>query len=301
MVVYADVVWLLNFCIDGLLLFLTAVILKQKVRQWRLLIGALIGSSIVIFAFTPLAYVMTHPATKLLYSVIMVYTVFGFKRFRTFCQTAMMFYFVTFMVGGGLIGLHFFIQSDALLQDMMNTKSISFGDPVSWLFVVIGFPAVLYFSKKRVEDIEVKKLKYDQIVKVEIIIGDRTIQIDGLIDSGNQLYDPISKLPVMILDVQHAGELLPSWLIEHSKNIMAITETTEDPFWLNRLRIIPYHGVGQQHQFLAAIRPDAVRMLHNGESINVTKVLIGLNHTTLSTDNEYHCILHPKMFLSYTA
>ncbi|MBO9130256.1 sigma-E processing peptidase SpoIIGA [Bacillus sp. 165] len=301
MVVYADVIWLLNFCIDGLLLLLTAVILKRKVKRWKVLLGAFIGSTIVIFAFTPFAYIMNHPIAKLLYSVVMVYTVFGFQRFRTFFQTVMMFYFVTFMVGGGLIGLHYFIQSDILPHDVVNANSISFGDPVSWLFVLIGFPIILYFSKQRIESIEVKKLKYDQIVKVNITIGEQTIEIDGLIDSGNQLYDPISKLPVMILDVQHARELFPAWLIEHSKNIMAITETTEDPFWLNRLRIIPYRGVGQQHQFLAAIRPDAVHLLHNGENHTVTKVLIGLNHTTLSTDNEYHCILHPKMFLSYTA
>lgn len=302
MVVYADIVWLLNVCIDFLLLMLTAVILKRKVKRWRLFVGALLGSSIVIFAFTPFAYAMTHPLTKIMYSIVIVYATFGFTRFRTFCQTVFMFYFVTFMVGGGLIGVHFFLQANPIVNEMASVNTVSYGDPISWLFVVIGFPFIYYFSKKRVEDVEMTKIRYEQIVKVELVIGDRKLQLNALIDSGNQLYDPLTKTPVMIVDVAYTKELFPDWLLEQAKRVTQIPEWgDENTEWLNRIRIVPYRGIGQHNHFLFAVKPDLVRIYKGEEVLAVHHVLVGLNHTKLSSDNEYACILHPKMLLSTTA
>ncbi|MCP1124820.1 sigma-E processing peptidase SpoIIGA [Bacillus sp. 3103sda1] len=299
MVVYADIIWLLNVCIDFLLLLLTAIVLKRKVKRWRLALGACIGSTIVIFVFTPLASVMTHPVMKLLYSFLIVYTAFGFIRFRTFLQTVLTFYFVTFMVGGGLVGTHFFLQTNDMVNGLISTKSISYGDPVSWVFVMIGFPIMYYFSKKRIADVEVTKIHYEQIVKVDIKIDINDIQLDGLIDSGNQLYDPLTKTPVMIIHVSSLEHVLPKWLIEQVQMKTTIPYIPdEESQWATRLRLIPYRAVGVNQQFLWAIKPDIVRVYHEGTTVTVNKVLIGLNTQQLSANGEYQCILHPKMLLS---
>lgn len=299
MVVYADIVWLLNACIDFLLLVLTAIVLKRKVKRWRLVLGACIGSTIVIFAFTPFAYVMTHPLTKLLYSLLIVYATFGFSRFRTFTQTVLTFYFVTFMVGGGLVGTHFFLQTNDMMNKFVSTKTVSYGDPISWLFVVIGFPVMYYFSKKRIADVEVTKIHYEQIVKVRVQVNGLDVYIDGLIDSGNQLYDPLTKTPVMIMNLSSFEDTLPKWLIEQiqSKNeIPHIPETESE--WAARLRLIPYRAVGVHHQFLWAIKPDAIHIYHEGKAVIPDKVFIGLNAEPLSANGEYQCILHSKLLLS---
>jgi len=299
LVVYADIIWLLNVCIDFLLLLLTAVVLKRKVKRWRLILGACIGSTIVIFAFTPLAFLMTHPVMKLIYSFLIVYTAFGFIRFRTFLQSVLTFYFVTFMVGGGLVGTHFFLQTSDMMNGLISTKSISYGDPVSWLFVIIGFPVIYYFSKKRIADVEVTKIHYEQIVKVDIKIGINDIQLDGLIDSGNQLHDPLTKTPVMIIHVSSLDNVLPSWLIEQVQRKTAIPYIPdEESGWATRLRLIPYRAVGVNQQFLWAFKPDYVQIYHESAKVTVNKVLIGLNAQQLSANGEYQCILHPKMLLS---
>ena len=49
----------------------------------------------------------------------------------------------------------------------MVTSQTGFGDPISWMFVVIGFPAIWFFSKKRIEDIETKSIQYDELVMVQ--------------------------------------------------------------------------------------------------------------------------------------
>ncbi|WP_369902939.1 sigma-E processing peptidase SpoIIGA [Bacillus manliponensis] len=299
MVVYADIVWLLNVCIDFLLLLLTAIVLKRKVKRWRLILGACIGSTIVIFAFTPFAYVMTHPLTKLLYSLLIVYAAFGFFRFRTYIQAVLTFYFVTFMVGGGLVGTHFFLQTNNIMNEFVSTKSVSYGDPISWLFVVIGCPLVYYFSKKQIEDVEVTKIHYEQIVKVRVRVNELDMYVDGLIDSGNQLYDPLTKTPVMIMNLSSFEDTLPRWLIEQiqSKNEIPYIPEAESE-WATRLRLIPYRAVGVSHQFLWAIKPDEIHIYHEGKTVIPSKVFVGLNTEPLSASGEYQCILHSKLLLS---
>jgi stage II sporulation protein GA (sporulation sigma-E factor processing peptidase) len=302
LVVYADIVWLLNICIDFILLSLTALILKKKCKWYRVLLGAFIGSWIVIFLFTPLASIISHPLSKIAFSFAMVFVTFGFGTIRAFIQTTLMFYFVTFMVGGGLIGLHYFLRNDlAILDGIITTVAPGVGDPISWLFVFIAFPFIVYFSRKRVEHLEITKIHFEQIVFVEVIMNEKVWKIKGLIDSGNALCDPLTQTPVMIIDLSKVHDFVPAWLHDKSKHIhhFDLTEVKEgEEELLSRVRIIPYRGVGQHSNFMLAIRPDEVRIITKTDSIVVKKVLVGLNHTTLSANEEYECILHPKMMLT---
>lgn len=294
--IYLDVIWLLNFFFDSFLLLLTSIILKRKVKKWRIFLGALIGSSIVLFYFTQYQGITSHPVMKLLYSILIVYSVFGFLKFRYFIKNLVTFYFITFMVGGGMLGLHYFFQTDiAFMNGTLVTKSSGFGDPVSWITVLIGFPLVWYFSKHNMEEIEMTKINFEQLVGVKVKIGEDLMYLKGLIDSGNQLYDPITQTPVMILEIQRCTSCFPASLIYQSQNPELLDLTNIDPIWANRIRIIPYRAVGQDHQFLLAIRPDQVVIINNEKEITVKKVLIGLSNTILSSNGEYECIIHPKM------
>ncbi|MBX4366085.1 sigma-E processing peptidase SpoIIGA, partial [Mycobacterium tuberculosis] len=49
MEIYLDAIWLLKFCFDLLLLMMTAFILKRRVKKRRLILGAFVASSIVLF------------------------------------------------------------------------------------------------------------------------------------------------------------------------------------------------------------------------------------------------------------
>ncbi|MEH7382439.1 sigma-E processing peptidase SpoIIGA [Bacillus sp. JJ1533] len=301
MSIYLDVIWLLNFFFDALLLLLTAIILKRKIVKWRILVGAFIGSLVVLIVVSPFSAFGSHPLTKLFFSIIIVGVAFGYKRFRYFIQGLLTFYFATFMIGGGMIGVHYFLAFDVQVFDgTILTQSTGFGNPVSWGFVIIGFPLLWYFSKNRIADIETKQVFYDQIVDVRLEIDDITLNLKGLVDSGNQLFDPITKSPVMILDTTKYVELFPKTLIEQSRNIELLTNetSTKSHKWESRVRLIPYRGVGQEHQFLLAIKPDQITIYQGNEENIVKKGLVALNHTTLSTDGEYDCIVHPKMLIS---
>ncbi|WP_407728215.1 sigma-E processing peptidase SpoIIGA [Priestia megaterium] len=299
MPIYLDLIWMLNFGLDTILLMLCAVVLKRNYKWWRLLLGGFIGSLIVLLMFTPFSHLMVHPAIKILFSFFMVLMTFGYKRLRFFFENLLTFYFATFVVGGGLMGVHFLFQDQFLvLNQMVDTKSPQFGDPISWIFVLIGFPLLSYFSKTRVDDLRMKNITFDQLVDVEIILNEQTLSMKGLIDSGNQLVDPLTKTPVMIVTADSLKEILPEGLMELSKNVQSFSHSEDiDQEWYSKVRFVPYRSVGQAKQLLLALKPDMVRLVHQSNTIEVTKVLVGISHTTLSVEKQYECIVHPKLIV----
>jgi len=296
--VYLDVVWLLNVCFDSLLLWLTAIMLKRAVVWWRVLLGAFIGGLLVVMMFTPFSPYVQHPVSKIVFSLLIVFAAFGFKRIRYFLENLFAFYFVTFTVGGGMIAVHYFLQQQMNIHNgMLMTHSLGVGDPVSWTFVLLGFPALWIFSRARINGIREKKLRFEHIIDVLIVFDGVPIQLRGLIDSGNQLYDPLTKTPVMIVEMDKVKKVLPEELVGHLPFAASMDWLHQAQLekWAPRLRIVPYRVVGSEQRFLVAIKPDRIMLCYEQQWLEVEKGLIGLNETNLSGDGEYECIVHPKM------
>ena len=296
--VYLDVIWALNLFFDSLLLYLTAIFLKRRIHLWRILAGGFIGSLIILLSFTPLNVYSGHPISKLICSVFMVLIAFGYKRMKFFLKALMTLYVSTFLIGGALTGAHYFIQYDSELTTKVLMSSVKgFGDPVSWLFVLIGFPIAWHFSKKNVESMEMTKIQFDQIVNVRLKIENISLVFKGLVDSGNQLYDPLSKLPVMFVSIKNQLEALPEPIrkitLDPEQLIMGMEEFPTE--WQNRMRIIPFSVVGQEHQLIVALKPDSILFEQNGAQYSCEKGLVSFTTQQLSPDDAFQCIVHPKM------
>ncbi|TMW73133.1 sigma-E processing peptidase SpoIIGA [Alteribacter natronophilus] len=298
MTLYLDVIWLLNFLVDWMLLALTALALKRGVTKKRLAGGAFIASLYLFLLFSPAAHIAASPLFKIVYSAVIVWSTFGFKGFKPFCKAWMMFYFVSFMTGGGLIAAHAFFSTEILIiNDTFATRLNGFGSPASWLFVVLGFPAVWYFSRKSIGGIETAKIRFDQIMKVRIRTRGIDLELKGFVDSGNQLKDPISSRPVMIIDMTKLKDSFPDELVQFTeKGTESITDFRSAEEYA--MTLVPYRTVAGGHQFLWCLKPDLVTVFPDGEkeAFDCTRVLIGLSYSPLSSLGDYECILHPGMF-----
>ncbi|WP_059170059.1 sigma-E processing peptidase SpoIIGA [Bacillus sp. FJAT-27445] len=298
MTVYLDVIWALNLFFDCLLLSLAAIVLKKAIPLWRIAAGGFIGSLIILLHFTPLGIYSGHPVSKLLFSAFMVLTAFGYKGIKFFLAALAALYFSTFLIGGALMGAHYFLQTGGVAsRTFLASVSSGFGDPVSWAFVLIGFPLAWHFSKNRLEANEMAKIKFGQLVGVQVSINGETYDYTGLVDSGNQLYDPLSRLPVMFASVKNAIGSLPGPLALASSNPEAIIygEKKLDSEWEHRLRIIPFSVVGQENQLVLAIKPDLVTITQGEKIYKTSKVLVSFTLQELSSDGTFECIVHPKM------
>lgn len=272
--------------------------LKRQISWWRVCLGGLLGSMIILLSFSPLASLAGNPIIKLLFSFGMVLLTFGFKQIRFFLKALLFLYLSTFLTGGTLIGVHYFIKFDnQLTSDVLLASIKGFGDPISWLFVIIGFPIAWYYSRKGVEKMEMTKIQFDQLVDVHLTIQNLQFSIKGLVDSGNQLYDPITKAPVMIVSIQKLMESFPVDLIQMvNEPDTYIFGNNEIPVeWGSKVKIIPCKVVGQDHQIIIAFKPDELLIETKQGMMKVTKALVSFTLQQLSADDSFQCIVHPKM------
>jgi len=66
--------------------------------------------------------------------------------------------------------------------------------------------------------------------------------------------------------------------------------------WKDRLRLVPYRGVGGEIRLMLAFRPDAVEItLSGGRVVRTTRVLVGLEGGSLSPDGVYRAVIHPDL------
>jgi stage II sporulation protein GA (sporulation sigma-E factor processing peptidase) len=296
------VIWALNLLFDSLLLYLTAIFLKRKLSLRRILAGGFVGSLIILLSFTPLNVYSSHPISKLMFSILMVLITFGFKRFNFFIKALFTLYVSTFLIGGALMGAHYFIQYDSELTTKVLTSSVKgFGDPISWIFVLIGFPVAWHFSRKNIESMEMTKIQFDQIVKVTIKIESETLILNGLVDSGNQLYDPMSKMPVMFVSIKDQLDMVSESIRKLAGDPELIIQgSTEFPVeWQSRFRIIPTRVIGQEHQLIIAVKPESILIQHNGTKYLCDKGLVSFTIKQLSADDAFQCIVHPKMLTGH--
>lgn len=297
MPIYLDIIWLLNFLFNSLLLFVTGIILKRKIWKKRVLLSGFIGAFIVFAPFSPYASFFLTPLFKIAISIIMVWLAFGYKRFRYFFVNLMMFYLCTFTVGGALIGTHFLLNFHFDINHSLFLSNIQgFGDPISWIFVVIGFPFAIYFSKGTFDQFETYKLKTDQLVEVSIDIQGKSAQLIGLVDTGNLLYDPISKKPVMIASLKKTAHLFPPELLPVFEDVNHLVNMKDSwGEWVEKLSVIPFRAVGERNRLIAAVKPNMVQIKKDGTITETNRVYVAFVNEQLSSEDLFDCIVHPKL------
>ena len=99
MKVYLDVIFLINFLYDFLILSSVSVLLKKHARISRIVFGCIVGSVALITLFYPLSNFLLL-LFKVVLSVIIVFVTFGTKRFF---ETLFYFYIITIVIGGSQV------------------------------------------------------------------------------------------------------------------------------------------------------------------------------------------------------
>ncbi|WP_443128795.1 sigma-E processing peptidase SpoIIGA [Gracilibacillus sp. D59] len=292
MVVYVEVIWLLNFMLDWMILLLTQSITKHITKWYRLVIASLFGSLIVPLSFIFPTFPMDSWFLKILHSFLIIWIAFGFQNVAIYLKLLCSFYFMTFSIGGGLFAIHFLFST----ENYMLTRGLA-TDQIHGLFVLIGFPIILFFTKYRMDKHKMQQFQQEFYYSVTIKWRGKQVETTGYLDSGNHLVDPFTQTPVIIVD----ETILEHWLAKEEimdlqSSAQSLMEGEIDSFSSATFRILPFQGVSGQHDFMIAFKPDLLEIHMKNVQLTNKKVLIGIQFGNLVADNSYHCLLHPKLF-----
>lgn len=288
MYIYADVVLLINLLMNTLILLCTAWAAGVHFKFWRLCVAAIIGSFYALGEVIPVFALFYHPIAKVVFSVILVFIAYGMTSVKKLVLRIGIFYLVSFILGGAVIGWMFFSQ----------TEGAGLNKPISWTVLaggsLVAIGIMLMVAKFITNNLSRKKLLY----KVTIELFDCCVHLQGLLDTGNNLYSLVGRKPVILVNYSAIKKVLSAEVINYLDTMppemwLNCLDKCEDQQWLSRVQIIPYRGVGSQSMLLG-FRPDKLCVAVDNTLIS-SDAIVGLYTGQLSLTNNYEVLLHPKV------
>ena len=178
MKVYVDIVMIINFILDFILLLGVSILLKRNVSLKRVIFGSFIGGLSIIILFIPMNSIMLF-LFKMITSIIMVLITFRFISFRYTFINLLYLYILSIFLGGFL-----YFLNDQFCIKRKGLVFINNGFSITILFILIISPIVIYLYVKQARSF---KNIYNNYMSVSIYYGDKYIECTGYMDSGNNL------------------------------------------------------------------------------------------------------------------
>lgn len=302
--IYPDIALAISFLMNALILWGTARISKIKASNIRIAAGAGTGAVYSFAAAFPVLALLHSFWLKIAISVIMFAVAFAPLKVKRFIISMIVFYTVSFSLGGFFIGILYFFQSSPF---GLYTNSISqLVADYFWpgLLVTVGS---YFFCTRLMGRLVQRRLANDLFhVPVKIIFGEADIEVEALIDTGNQLQDPLSQTPVIVVEYNALKKLLPREIqivFEYDANpdLMTVLDSLAKTSWSARFRVIPFTSLGQTNGMLIGFRPDRIEV-HNGDNhIRTKNVIVGVYYHELSPEGSYRALLHPDVLYGLSA
>ena len=108
------------------------------------------------------------------------------------------------------------------------------------------------------------------------------------------LKDPVSEIPVIIIEKEIMYKIIPKNILDYIEKIMKGDEAEANydiQNYISKIRMVPFMSIGQENGMLTGIRDDKIRI--NTEDINVEKnnVIVGIYDKKLTKDNKYNALI----------
>lgn len=191
MKIYLDLVMLLNFAIDFLLLLTVSIILKRNVKITRIMLGAFIGGLSILFLFFNINSFILF-IFKIIISILMILTTFGYKTIKYTLVNILYLYVSSIILGGFLYLLNLEFSYKHIGMIFFNN-----GLSINFIFLIIFSPVILYIYIKQTKNL---RYNYSNYYNIEIINKNKKYKYIAYMDSGNLLVDNLTKKIVILID-----------------------------------------------------------------------------------------------------
>lgn len=227
MTVYADLVMLLNFLVDYLLLVGTNRLCGFPTGWRSAALAAAIGGVYSGLCLFPGLSFLGNILWRLVCLAAMCIVAFGMT--KNALRRGTVFLLLSMALGGVAV----LINREGVWSLLLASLGVC-------VMCLVGF-------RDRVGGVS--------YIPVELHYGGKRVLLTALQDTGNTLVDPVTGRPVLVVDAQTAQQLTG---LSRQQLRSPVDSIASAP--LPGLRLIPYHGVGQTGGMLLAVRMQDVRI-----------------------------------------
>jgi len=296
--VFLDVIILENIVMNYLILLTTSKFIRSKTSNFRLLVGAIIGAAyVVLMVVLPGIKVFYTVFARILLSFVIVAVASTPKKFMAFFKTLAIFYVCTFIFAGAAFAFLYFNQNGGFVR---NGIIYVFWQS-KWTVLFLSIVMVIIIVRIFWDILQYRVVKEKLLKQLKIAFENKAIELSALVDTGNSLHDPLTNMPVVVVEFDAIKEILPSDIrsIFHESrenDLTTITGIISNSQWFSRFRLIPYTSLGKENGMLIGFKPDYIEIRDNNEErIGISDVIIGIYNKALSKNEKYKALLNPEL------
>lgn len=281
-VIYLDTLFLLNSCVDYLLLLCSARLAGERLHRLRMAVGGLFGGLYAAAAVLPGMEFLLHPVWKIGSAVLMV--LIGLGASRRLLRQSVIFFALSCAFGGGvlaigLLGGQGLSLGGGLVYSGMDVKIVLLSAAGCYVLFALALSRVARHTAGNGE-----------LVPIQIKALDKEIDLTALVDTGNTLSDPLTGKQVAVVDAYRLAELFKQGEGPRREELSAPDHALgrlNTGRWRGRFRLLPYRAVGVECGLLLAVRVDS--LVVNGEDEG--SALVAFSPTPVSDGGGYGALV----------
>nr|WP_207752614.1 sigma-E processing peptidase SpoIIGA [Pseudoflavonifractor capillosus] len=269
-VVYVDLLWLLNFIANHLLLLGAGRLAGAGLRRWRIALGAALGAMYAVAIFLPgLGWLSALPC-KLAVAVVMVVCAYGGE--VRLWRVLGLFFAASAGLAGAVLGF-----------EWLGNASLTLNSGVLYTQLDLRLLLVVFLVCYFVFSLLLRRLGAhtgSELVHMELSFPQRTVSMTALHDTGLTLSDPVTNRPVVVVYWRDFA-----WLLPPGADVARPTECARlcHDQGIRGVRLVPYRAVGVESGMLLAYPTQGVRV--NGRSMG--SLLLALSPTPVNDGGAY--------------
>ncbi len=252
--IYIDVLIAVNLFTNYFILLATAKFLQIKASKSRVISGAGVGAICSLYILFPDINMFVSLFIKLFMSAGIVWISFCSPKSDFYLKTILCFYSISFGFSGTMLAIWFMVRPNGML---VRNGIVYFNiSPI----VLILSTMISYFIIEMINKILGKREIEDSFCELEVKIADKTLFIRAKLDTGNNLKEPFSGLPVLVV----REKLLEGVIQKEYVKALNINEQkfkfSDITFGLKkRLRMIPFSSIAGRG-ILPALKADYIML-----------------------------------------
>lgn len=281
MTLYVDIIFLENVFMNSIILLATGIILKDKTKIIRNLISSSIGAVYAIIIYTSHIELYSNIFLKIMLSLVIVYISFKPQNTKSMLKHIIIFYLTSFTFGGVAFSLLYFVRP----QDILFQNGVLAGTyPIKMILAggIVGF-AIVVISFKNIKG---KLNKKDMYCNVKLCERENKKVITAIIDTGNFLKDPITKIPVIVAEINSLDGLFPSEILHNASKIINGGDIDLGEY-ASKIRVIPFKSLGKDNGLLLGIKIDKAYIEYQDNVHEIKNIIVGIYNGNLSRSGKY--------------
>lgn len=236
MVVYGDLLFLINFSMDFLCFYISCLLLHQKLHIFRVCLSSFVGGVYSVIALFINVVGVKATIIDILVLVLMCLTVYVSKdvTLGRVAKGIFLYFFVSALLGGLMTALFsLFNRIELLAKDSGLSEGINV-----WIFALLAIIGSIFtLGGGRIFRSSSAKRVASLLIESEL----GSVELCALIDSGNLAIEPISGKAVIFANVEKCKNIVDNSIYEVIINNRNIDEISIGA--LSKIRMIPTRAI----------------------------------------------------------